>query len=180
MTRVVRTLPVLALLVAVMTAAFAFSPSAMAAKLTPEEKAAQLAEKNRVKAQQLADKALASITSALGKSEGRFDNLYEAAVRNIDKLLDKNVRDFAKYQKAVQAAVTNVNKDSAKTLAGVAKTILSTQKAITKLNQPEILAEFMGSAGEKVVVFAGPSAEAVARLNDKLQEVQQLLANLEP
>jgi transcriptional regulator of heat shock response len=176
MTRSIRFLPVVALVLATLTAAFAFSPRAVAAGRTPE----QIAEANRVKAQQLADKALLSIEKALGKSEGRFDNLYEAAVKNIDKLLDKNVRDFAKYQKAVAAAVTNVNKDSAKTLAGAAKTILATQKAITKLNQPEVLATFLGSAGQKVAAFAAPSAEAIARLNDRLQEVAEMLQNLEP
>jgi hypothetical protein len=176
MSRSIRFLPVIALVLATLTAAFAFSPRAVAAGRTPE----QIAEANRVKAQQLAEKAILSIDKALNGGSHRFDNLAEVAIRNMDKLFTKKVTDLRKYQAAIASAVTSVNKDSAKTLVGVAKTIASTQKAITKLNQPEILATFLTDAGTRVTEFAGPSAEAIARMNDRLLEITQLLANQTP
>jgi len=176
MTRALRFAPVVAVLFAALAALTVFGPSAQGAKLTPEERAAQQAEKARVKAQATADKALASIDKALSKGSLGFDKVADAVIANLDKLFSRNVTDIAKYQAAVAKAATKINKDSVKSLAGAAKTIVATQKSLQKLNQPEILQAFSVAAARKVSDFVFPSAEAVARIQDRLQQIMSELA----
>jgi len=176
MTRALRVAPIVALMIAMLSAVTVFGPTAYGAKLTPEERAAQQAERNRVKAQAIADKALASIDKALSKGSLGFDKVANAVIANLDKLFSRNVTDFAKYQAAVAKAATQINKDSVRSLAGAAKTILATQKSLQKLNQPEILQAFSVAAAQKTADFVFPSAEALARIQDRLQ---QILSELE-
>lgn len=164
--RVNRAFPVLVAVLAALSV-FAFAPRAAQAARTPE----QIAEANRVKAQQIADKALLSIDKTLSKGSLGLDKVADAVIRNLDRLFSRNVRDFAKYQAEVGKAATKINKDGIKSLATAARQITTTTRQLEKLNQPVILASFVRDANAKVSEFAFPQAEALARIQTRLQEI---------